>query len=65
MIFKFEDLAFFILAILSLHSNTMTDIAITYELHYRYNYNLWIEILANLPLLANFTKIKLHLKYSA
>ena len=36
-----------------------------YELHYHYNYNWRIEILVNLPLLANFAKIKLHLKYLA
>ena len=32
MVFKFEDLVFFVLAILSSHSNIMTDIAVTHEL---------------------------------
>ena len=40
-------------------------ISITYELHYCYNYDSRIEILANFPLLTNFAKIKLRLKYSA
>ena len=36
---------------------TGTYVAITYEFHYVYNYNRWIEILALL------TKIKLHLNF--
>ena len=48
-IFKFEDLAFFI------------AITITYEFIIVINIIRWIEILANLPLLTNFAKIKLHL----
>ena len=61
-IYKFEYLEFSLLLILSLHSILMTDIAITYEHEYIITIIIMqIEILANLSLFANFTKIKLHL----